>query len=83
EPRVFYRIVMKVCGWNVLRAAGTEPMRRRVAERTARSPLGGILRSLRRVFARSNRFRLPLGWRVSDRRAICAFTGPTPHHLAA
>ena len=32
RPRVFYKIVMKVCGWNVLRAAATETLRRRVAE---------------------------------------------------
>ena len=32
RPRVFYKIVMKVCGWNVLRAAATEALRRRVAE---------------------------------------------------
>ena len=32
RPRVFHKIVMKVCGWNVLRAAATETLRRRVAE---------------------------------------------------
>jgi len=32
RPRVFYKIVMKVCGWNILRAAATETLRRRVAE---------------------------------------------------
>ena len=32
RPRVFHKIAMKVCGWNVLRAAATETLRRRVAE---------------------------------------------------
>lgn len=32
KPRVFHKIVMKVCGWNILRAAATETLRRRVAE---------------------------------------------------
>jgi hypothetical protein len=32
RPRVFHKIVMKLCGWNVLRAAATETLRRRVAE---------------------------------------------------
>ena len=32
RPRVFHKIVMKVCGWNILRAAATETLRRRVAE---------------------------------------------------
>ena len=32
RPRVFHKIVMKVCGWNVLQAAGAERLRRRVAE---------------------------------------------------
>ena len=32
RPRVFHKIVMKVCGWNVLQAAGAESLRRRVAE---------------------------------------------------
>lgn len=59
-PRVFYRTVMKVCGWNVLRAAGTQTMRRVMAERTARGPLGGILRSLRRIVRRSGRRWVPL-----------------------
>jgi len=33
QPRVFYKIVMKVCGWNILRAAATERLRRMVAEK--------------------------------------------------
>jgi len=32
RPKVFYKIVMKVCGWNVLRAAAAESLRLRVAE---------------------------------------------------
>ena len=32
RPRVFHKIVMKVCGWNVLRAAAAETLHRRVAE---------------------------------------------------
>lgn len=32
RPRVFHKIVMKVCGWNILRAAATETLRRRVAK---------------------------------------------------
>jgi len=32
RPRVFYKILMKICGWNVLRAAATEKMRARVAK---------------------------------------------------
>jgi len=32
RPRVFHKIVMKVCGWNILRAAATGTLRRRVAE---------------------------------------------------
>lgn len=32
RPKVFHKIVMKVCGWNILRATATEMMRRRVAE---------------------------------------------------
>ena len=32
RPRVFHKIVMKVCGWNVLRAAATETLRRLVAD---------------------------------------------------
>lgn len=32
QPRVFYKIVMKVCGWNVLRAAATEAVRHLVIE---------------------------------------------------
>ena len=32
KPRVFHKILMKVCGWNILRAAATGTLRRRVAE---------------------------------------------------
>ena len=32
RPRVFHKIVMKVCGWNILRAAATGTLRRRVAD---------------------------------------------------
>ena len=32
RPRVFHKIVMKVCGWNILRAAAMETLHRRVAE---------------------------------------------------
>lgn len=74
-PRVFHRIVMKVCGWNVLRAAATETMRRLVAERAARSILGGILRSLRRVFGRSNRRWAPLSASVRHQPPTSAPAG--------
>jgi hypothetical protein len=32
RPRVFHKIVMKVCGWNILRGVATETLHRRVAE---------------------------------------------------
>jgi len=41
RPRVFYKIVMKVCGWNILRAAAAETLRRRVAEIMRKRGLGG------------------------------------------
>jgi hypothetical protein len=35
QPRVSYKIVMKTCGWNVLRAAATKKLRARVAKMMA------------------------------------------------
>ncbi len=56
RPRVFYKIVMKVCGWNILRATATQTLRRRVAEsmkkmgRGARlSPFPGFSELLRHL----------------------------------
>ena len=45
RPRVFYKIVMKVCGWNVLRAAATGKLRRLVAEKMAQWASCGLFRS--------------------------------------
>jgi hypothetical protein len=39
RPRVFHKIVMKVCGWNILQAAGTQAIRRFIAEKAVKSAL--------------------------------------------
>jgi len=44
RPKVFHKIVMKVCGWNILRAATTETMRRCVAEIMRKRGCGSHLR---------------------------------------
>ena len=43
RPKVFYKIVMKVCGWNILRAAAAETLRRQVAEIMRKLGLGGAI----------------------------------------
>jgi len=43
-PRVFHAILLKVCGWNVLRAAATETLHRVVAETLARAVPSGIVK---------------------------------------
>jgi len=52
-PRVFHKIVMKVCGWNVLRAAATETVRRLVAEIMEPwghgAPIGAFSREFHRI----------------------------------
>ena len=40
RPKVFHTIYLKLCGWNVLRAAATETLRRRVAEIMRKLGLG-------------------------------------------
>jgi len=39
QPRVFYKILMKICGWNVLRAAATKRVRTLIAKMV---PVGGL-----------------------------------------
>jgi hypothetical protein len=43
-PRVFHAILLKVCGWNVLRAAATETVRRVVAQKIARTVQSRLLK---------------------------------------
>jgi len=52
EPRVFHKMVMKVCGWNVLRAAATETVRRLVAEIMEPWGHGGPISAFSREFHR-------------------------------
>lgn len=68
QPKVFYKIVMKICGWNILRAAASEAMRAWVAriiqKRGCVDPLNAFS-SLIQVISRH----IPL---------LSAFSGPHP-----
>ena len=81
--RVFYRIVMKVCGWNILRAAATETLRRSVAETIGRTAIGWLLKPLRTFFALVNRVRPPSSSLSPHQRATWASIAAAPHRLAA
>ena len=52
RPKVFYKIVMKVCGWNILRAAAAETLRRQVAEIMRKLGLGGAVGAFFRKIGR-------------------------------
>jgi hypothetical protein len=54
RPRVFHTIVMKVCGWNVLQAAGAERLRLRVAEIMRKLGLGPLVGAFSGPVARLN-----------------------------
>jgi hypothetical protein len=82
-PRVFTAILLKVCGWNVLRAAATKTMRRIVAERVARTVPRGVLRPVRVFAGVWNRLRPP-EWPTGPRRhSILGQTALAHHPLAA
>jgi hypothetical protein len=61
RPRVYHKIVMKVCGWNLLRAAATERMRRIVAEKMAEMVLSAPIRPIVALFHGSSRLLGRLG----------------------
>ena len=61
RPRVFYKIVMKVCGWNILRAAATETMRRLVAEKALKSALSAPICGFSAIVHRLSRLSGPSG----------------------
>jgi hypothetical protein len=82
-PRVFHAILMKVCGWNVLRAAATERMRRWVAEKLARAVPSGILKPVWALKGAWTRLRPP-EWPTGPRRhSILGQTALAHHPLAA
>ena len=56
---MFHAILLKVCGWNVLRAAATETMRRWVAEKAARTVPNGLLKPVGVFWRVWNRLRPP------------------------
>ena len=58
-PRVFHAILLKVCGWNVLRAAATERLRRLTAEKLARAVPSGLLKPVAACWGVWNRLRPP------------------------
>ena len=58
-PRVFHAILLKVCGWNLLRAAATETLRRVVAEKLARTVRNGFLKPVGALKGVWNRLRPP------------------------
>jgi hypothetical protein len=56
RPKVFHKIVMKVCGWNILRAAAAETLRRQVAEIMRKLGLGGAVGAFSGLTDRLNGF---------------------------
>jgi IS5 family transposase len=82
-PRVFHAILLKVCGWNILRATATEKMRRVVAEKLARAVRSGILKPVWALEAVWNRLRSPerAAWPLL--RPIRAKIAPALHRLVA
>jgi hypothetical protein len=56
RPRVFHTIYLKLCGWNILRAAATETLRRRVAEIMRKLGLGGLVGAFFRQIGRLTSF---------------------------
>jgi hypothetical protein len=51
QPRVFHRILMKICGWNILRAAAAEKIRKLVAKQMAEGVLGRHISAFFHLFA--------------------------------
>lgn len=56
RPKVFHKIVMKVCGWNILRAAAAETLRRQVAEIMRKLGLGDAIGAFFRLADRLSGF---------------------------
>jgi hypothetical protein len=66
KPKVFYTIIMKWCGWNVLRAAAAPTLRRRVAEIMRQRRSGPLLGAISGLPTRLWGF-LPASWRLLGR----------------
>ena len=82
-PRVFHAILLKVCGWNILRAAATKKMRRVIAEKLARTVPSGILKPVWAFEAVWNRLKSPERAARPHLRPIQAKIAPALHRLAA
>jgi len=62
QPKVFHTIYLKLCGWNVLRAAASERLRRRVAEIMRKWGLGSPVGAVSSLISRLSGFPTSHAW---------------------
>lgn len=82
-PRVFHTILLKVCGWNLLRATATEAMHRWVAEKLARTTRNAILKPVGALESVWNRLRPPERIAWPNLHLVRPNNGPEPYRLVA
>jgi hypothetical protein len=82
-PRVFHTILLKVCGWNLLRATATEAMHRWVAEKLARTVWNAILKPVGALESVWNRLRPPERIAWPNLHPVRPNSGPEPYRLVA
>ena len=83
RPRVFYKIVMKICGSNILRAAVTETLRRLVTETMAKPATPGHGNPLRVFFDLCKRLTRPSSAQAPLQRTNWPPVAATELHRAA